>query len=623
MTRLVPLLLSALLLAACVDRQPDDGDGDNGQADVAIEPDVNRITLWRLGDSVDINVVVYDVNGAVLDPPPPLEWVSSNEAVVSIEQPGRITALGEGEAVVTVSGKGGMAQITVIVNTQLTTISGTVRYQDRIYSGGGFIAEDDYNPVRYAEIDILDAFGRLVTSGRTDGQGRYQFAGLPSERYFLRVLSKAGGAYPVEIQDLTGDLYAVKTELDTSDPARADVSIDLASGLAGVFNMLDVMVTGMEFFASLGAGAMPPLSVYWQRNNTLGTYFCTGYGRWSCPRGLGIYIYDDPSYAGDTDLFDDDVLWHEFGHFIAAQLADDDSMGGCHLLESRNLDLRLAWSEGWGNFLPGAIKHWLRADPGRRIRLSQPPDQPVTLYVDTAGSRARISADMNDANWSSYERSVFRHASNEVAVANILWQLSGEFGVEKIWAVMTDYFPGLSTPISLESFWDGWLSVHAPNAAAKARLRQILRSRQVFYELDNYEPDDTVPAGRYDFSGDGEQHHLYREDNADLDVVVFNVEAGRRYRVETLDLRNGADTFLRVLDDQGQTIAANDDLDENFYGSGRPCGEELRFGSLASRVEFTASRSALFQAHISTTVDPDPYPEAGRYGSYRLKITPQ
>jgi len=32
------------------------------------------------------------------------------------------------------------------------------------------------------------------------------------------------------------------------------------------------------------------------------------------PGRIGIYVLSDP--LGDTDEFDDDVLWHEFGHFV-------------------------------------------------------------------------------------------------------------------------------------------------------------------------------------------------------------------------------------------------------------------------------------------------------------------
>ena len=622
--RLLALLL-VLGLSACIDENLPGGEDRNPSQppaadEVSISPAREQLTLWRLDEPVVLAVTVYDGQGKALEPPPALTWSSSDESVVRVDEQGRLVAVAEGEAVVVVSAKGASSRITVVVDTSVSEIGGVVRYQDRRYDERGFLSLTVYNPLRHAAYEILDADDdTVVASGYTDAQGRYRFTGSPGGRYRIRLLSKSDPAgYGVEITDLAGDLYALNLALD---PAAADISIPQSSGLAGVFNILDVMLTGMEFFAELGAASLPQLKVFWARGNSLGTYYCTGFDAASCPGGAGIYVYDEPGYGGDTDEFDDDVLWHEFGHFIVDHLSADDSPGGCHLLESPDLDLRLAWSEGWGDFLPTAIKRWLAADAARLERLSQSADKPLTLYVDTAGNQARISADMNDAS------PRYRYASNEVAVARILWRLSDEFGMDKVWRVMTDYFPSLPTPTNLEGFWDGWLALHGAAGETAQRGRQILAAQQVYYQADVLEPNDDQPADRtYAVDGSGELLHLYREDGVDdRDVIAFPVIAGRSYRVETRDLSNGADTFLRVRDAAGVTIASNDDVAGRAYYR-YDCGETRArndASSLASRVEFTATRSGTYEAVVSTTPDPDPYPEAGRYGSYRLVVEVQ
>ncbi len=625
------LLLPILGLSACIDETLPRGDDPNPPQSqetpvaegVSIAPERERLTLWRLDEPVGLAVTVYDGQGKALEPTPELTWLSSDESVVRVDALGRLVAVAEGEAVVTVSTKGVSRRITVVVDTSVSEIGGVVSYQDRRYDERGFLSLTAYNPLRYAAYDILDADDEsLVASGYTDAQGRYRFTGSPGGRYRIRLLSRSdpAGGHEVEVTDLAGDLYAVSLGLD---PATPDIRIPLASGLAGVFNIFDVMLTGMEFFAELGEASLPDLKVFWARGNSLGTYYCTGFDATNCPGGAGVYVYDETGYGGDTDEFDDDVLWHEFGHFIVDRLSADDSEGGCHLLESPDLDLRLAWSEGWGDFLPTAIKRWLAADAARRARLSQSTDKPLTLYVDTAGDQARISADMNDAS------SRYWYASNEVAVARILWRLSDAFGMDKVWTVMTDYFPSLPTPTNLEGFWDGWLALHGAGGETAQRGRQILAEQHVYYQPDGLEPNDDQPASQaYALDGTGGLLHLYREDGVvDRDVIAFSVVAGRRYLVETRDLINGADTFLRIRDAAGVTIASNDDVDgRSYYRYDGTCGEIRARNdatSLASRVEFTATSSGTYQAVVSTTPDPDPYPEAGRYGSYRLVVEEQ
>jgi len=64
-----------------------------------------------------------------------------------------------------------------------------------------------------------------------------------------------------------------------------------------------------------------------------------------------------------------------------------------------------------------------------------------------------------------------------------------------------------------------------------------------------------------------------------VDWMKFTTVAGRRYTIETLNLRNGADTYLELYDTNGTTrLAYNDD------GG----------GGLASRISWTAPRAATY-----------------------------
>ena len=124
--------------------------------------------------------------------------------------------------------------------------------------------------------------------------------------------------------------------------ASVTVNISIpAMSVGGAFNVLDVLTNGFQFVKSM-SGTYPPvsLSAFWWVNNSLGTYYCTG----TCLVGEGIYVLNSTS---DTDEYDDDVIYHEFGHFTAAYFSQDDSPGGPHSLTDNDLDMRLACSEGW------------------------------------------------------------------------------------------------------------------------------------------------------------------------------------------------------------------------------------------------------------------------------------
>lgn len=99
--------------------------------------------------------------------------------------------------------------------------------------------------------------------------------------------------------------------------------------------------------------------------------------------------------GGDADAYDDAVILHEYGHYIADQHACDDSSGGAHNVY-KHYDDDLAWSEGWASYLSSAVRNNSR-------------------YID-----------VNDAGgWSSYnwETWAVTGSNNEGAVCATLWDL--------------------------------------------------------------------------------------------------------------------------------------------------------------------------------------------------------
>ncbi len=88
---------------------------------------------------------------------------------------------------------------------------------------------------------------------------------------------------------------------------------------------------------------------------------------------------------------------------------------------------------------------------------------------------------------------------------------------------------------------------------------------------DAFEWDDTVASPLY--LNDTQRHNFYP--TFDVDLVTFLAKAGRTYRVYTLNLSAGVDTFLTVT--RGETTLTNDDA---------------TFGTLASSVTIQAAGDA-------------------------------
>jgi hypothetical protein len=182
---------------------------------------------------------------------------------------------------------------------------------------------------------------------------------------------------------------------------------------------------------------------------------------------MGIYINDPFGQYPDTDDFDDDVLLHELGHFITDKLSKDQSRGGVHYLSDNDYDLRLTWSEGWGNFFQSAVKHWINAtDPPLLSSIA-----PLSSYVDTEVGAVYLTVDIaapEDSN-SSDCGGTCTYATNEIAVSNVLWHSmagTANLGMQKVWDIVRYDLP-VATPVNLETFWDGWMTHSADLDALK------------------------------------------------------------------------------------------------------------------------------------------------------------
>lgn len=538
---------------------------------------------------------------------------------------------------------GGSSPAPAPVAPQPYSLSGTVRYEDVEYAETGWTGKTAYKPVRHMQLDLLDSSGALLTTGVTNGSGQFLFDNvlLAAAPATVRVVAESDATSGSQIAihsvclvapcPVYSALYSL-SGLDLSLPLVVDIP---RAKNGGVFNMLDIYQSAFEFVASHpSALALPPLDVYWKSSGT----YCTADGK--------IYVL---SSSSDQDEYDDDVLWHEFAHFIEYSIDATDSPGGYHTFFDSDLDLRLAWSEGHADYLQTAIKRWLRGSHPER--LSIPSAFSVSWYVDTNSSGSvldwlldgiyvQLAIDMAAPDTSfCVSGDCYVHASNEVAVANALWHGSETYTEPPYWVAFAEYLPtvndGLSSVMdnlrNLEAYWDGLLLQLAPLGITESNALSSFSARSIHYAADAFEPDDaandraflidcaSVASGVVCVN---ESHTLYRGSSlVDLDVVPISVTSGRSYAITTVPMVNGLDSYLEILDSTGTDVLASND-DALDCGTPGCSNDGIHY---SSGLNYTPSASGTLHVRVKAV----PYYVsntlyrgwgAGAYGGYTLKV---
>ncbi|MDZ7814459.1 MAG: hypothetical protein U5N86_00180 [Planctomycetota bacterium] len=240
-------------------------------------------------------------------------------------------------------------------SAQAGTVSGEVRYTDKVPTTSGF-GDTRYLPVPYARIElyrktgpeVTDAimissdnlgadgtFSFTVSNSLLGGNSDFQLRVYPDcdggSTQPVRVLELDGVSVPVIFQgaamvtDAAGDWTGVAGDIDT--PSTLTVSEDNS----GPFNIMFCISRAAERVALMEGGTFPDrVTVYWEPGSTTGTY--------TESTSQSIYLLGNPT--SDTDEFDDDVIVHEYGHFISYNYTQEDSPGGYHYGEEETCALR-------------------------------------------------------------------------------------------------------------------------------------------------------------------------------------------------------------------------------------------------------------------------------------------
>lgn len=371
--------------------------------------------------------------------------------------------------------------------TSEISVSGTATYARReVQSTGGLggadpdsggLAAASRNAIRKAEVTISNASGTILNCAETADDGTFTiYAPAGSGTYTVSVNSRIRNGYlkaSVMNRPESKRFYSVKATVDATTNSTGLVLEAPATGelTGGAFNILDRLLTTNEYLINqTGLGSLcsadfagcldfttsfvasddlPIVEVYWEKGFNPNDYFGGG-------GGLSFYV---PGYSRifilggiggdtdstDTDHFDTSVIVHEYGHFLEDALSISDSPGGSHNGDAV-IDPRLAWSEGWGNFIQAAVRG-------------------TGNYIDTVGNidgdDTYNAIEFNLENLDGYDTPDYAGEGNfrELSVSRILYDavdgvsaenanggtdlINGKF--KEIWAAFTKTTRGLAS----------------------------------------------------------------------------------------------------------------------------------------------------------------------------------
>jgi hypothetical protein len=351
-------------------------------------------------------------------------------------------------------------------------VSGRISYDKVPFSAAG--SGLDYNsiidaPVRGAVVEAIDnaSGSTILVTTTTDASGNYSLSPPSGSTFFLRVKAQSLRAGSPSwnfriVNNTNGDsLYAMQSTARTYDGSAMTLDLRAASGWTGAsytqtrvaapFSLLDVAyeVTSLVLSANPQA-QFEPLDIHWSPQNVSSNDFNPAVGQIVTTNYQAPDVYVLGNQNVDTDEYDQHVIAHELGHYIQDIFSRDDSIGGPHGPDDR-LDLRVAFSEGWGNAFSGMVKN----DP---------------RYRDSFGSAQGSDFDINVESEATTAPGWFSETSAQLILYDVFDAAADandgvQLGFGPILQVLTTNLPTIEPFTSIFSFL-AHLRANNPGAAA-------------------------------------------------------------------------------------------------------------------------------------------------------------
>ena len=397
------------------------------------------------------------------------------------------------------------------------TISGQVTFEKvpGNASGVGLDYAGKVNaPARDVLVEAVKVSDRTTVSASasTDASGNFSLTVASNTDFFLRakaeMLKTGTPAWHFRVLDNTASdaLYAIvgadfnsgvsATRRDLNAPSGWGGSSYTGTRAAAPFAVLDAVYQAYKLVLTADSNAMfPDLDLFWSKNNRPTSPFMAANGDIettffdpAIPANgtqAAIYILGDENL--DTDEFDASVIAHEWGHYYQSSFSRDDSIGGEHAVDDR-LDLRVAFSEGWGDSFSGMATG-------------------STVYQDAQGPGQADGSCLGLEGNSPPNCQVTTHPGwySELSVAQVLYDFfdsspdgvdSVSLGFAPIHAVMTHEMVDTRALTSVYVFAS---ALKTRNVASAAGIDQILAAQSIAANAPNF---DDYGSGESNAAGD-------------------------------------------------------------------------------------------------------------------------
>ena len=333
-------------------------------------------------------------------------------------------------------------------------------------------------PVIGARVELIDdASKQPIANAITDGTGQYRLSWSSASMPMARVRVLADTEYVVVVNHLdpktTYSTLSEPWQLTNGEVEKNVLAVDKTRE-SGPFNMLAVIrQANLYLKAADGKMKFEKIKIRWTTRpvDPKSRYYTSQFD----PISKEAHILGDRDV--DSDEFDDFILLHEYGHFLASVYARDDTPAGPHGTGMK-LDPRLAWSEGWATYLACAVLNDTRyIDTGRGET-----NPHVRVYHDYSQA---IAKNDRPGYWS------------EFTVASALWGLHREVGFAKIWHTFINPWKKRLCG-GLVEFCDE-LVRHDPSSGPK--VASVLATRGIKYRpgaapsVDGYTGHRPLPLG--------------------------------------------------------------------------------------------------------------------------------
>jgi hypothetical protein len=324
-------------------------------------------------------------------------------------------------------------------STGMVTISGVARFESvptSAVTGALVYSTTAAKPIRGATVEVLSFPSNVVIgSSETDSNGAYAVlipatqsvrvrvraqllrVGAPSWNFRVRDNTNANAQYALDSPILAGVASAVMPELLAGSGWTG--SFYGATRAAAPFAILDAVYEAHRKTLTVApTQAWPALNLFWSINNrpspgnpAVGFIGTTTFDIGTPTTPAAIYILGQANV--DTDEYDSHVLAHEFGHYLQWAVSRDNSVGGQHGLSDR-LDMRVAFSEGWGNAWAGIVFD-------------------DSIYRDSFGNAQAMGITFNVATAPNVQPGWYK----EDSLAYVVWRANEQIGFSALWHALT------------------------------------------------------------------------------------------------------------------------------------------------------------------------------------------